>query len=124
MPCLQKSASTEVTPFFTAALGVSLLGKCCPLSLSLISLNRWKSESAEFGLHSGCGFTIQPRWAMCSTVFKLICSLALSCCKIKVVFFPGLTLEPRAFNLVSRCSRVDGLSRFQEIQKDYLFPIP
>jgi hypothetical protein len=54
---------------------------------------------------------------MCSTVFKLVWGLALSCCKRKVIFFSGLNLEIRAF-------RVDGLSGLKEIQKDHPFPIP
>ena len=34
-------------------------------------------------------------------VFKLIQNLVLMCCKVKVVFFSGLTLEIGAFCLVS-----------------------
>ena len=49
----------------------------------------------------GCGTTVQPRLTMCSTVFKLVWGLALSCCKRKVFFFSGLPLEIRAFSLVS-----------------------
>ena len=52
--------------------------------------------------------------------------LAFSCCKREVVFFSGLTLKVQALSLSQCCSvvvRVDWLSRFQEFQKDRLFPI-
>ena len=83
---------------------VLLLGKCCPCSSSFIGLNRWKSEGTKSGLYSGCGTTVWPRLTVCSTVFKLVWGLALSCCKRKVVFFSGLALEIQAFSLASRCS--------------------
>lgn len=41
-----------MTHCFTAGMRVSLLGECCPCTLSFISLNRWKSEGANCGL---CG---------------------------------------------------------------------
>ena len=64
------------------------------------------SEQIEFRKHQiritqWCGRIVQPRLAMCSTVFKLIWNVELSCCKRKVVFFSGWTLEVRAFSLVS-----------------------
>jgi len=49
-------------------------------------------------LYGGNDRTVQTRLAECSTVFKHIWVLALSCCKRKVVFFSGLTLEVWAFS--------------------------
>jgi len=71
-------------------LKVSLLGKCCPHSPSFIGLNRWKSEDAKSGLHSGCGRTVQPRLAMWSMIYRLEWDQS---CKRKVVLSSSLTLE-------------------------------
>lgn len=38
---------------------------------------------------------------MCSMIFEVICCLALSCCRRKIVAFSGLTLEDWAFNIIS-----------------------
>jgi len=59
-------------------------------------------------------------------VFKLIWGLALSCCKRKVVFVSGLTgnLSLQLSQRRDVAVRVDGLSGFKEIQKEYPFPIP
>jgi hypothetical protein len=45
--------------------------------------------------------TVQPKFAMCAVVAKLVWGLALSCCKRKVVCFSGVTREMRAFSLAS-----------------------
>ena len=65
------------------------------------SLNRWRSEGALSGLYNGCGRTLQPSPAMCSTMFKLVWGLMLPCCKGKAVFFSVLMLEIWTFGLVS-----------------------
>lgn len=54
------------------------------------------AEDTESGLHDGCGRTVWPRLAVCSTVFKLEWSLMY--CKDNVVFFSGLTLGARAIS--------------------------
>ena len=97
---LVKSAAVEVTHCFTAAMTALLLGKYYSQRLSFISLNRWNSEVTKSG-YSGCGRRVQPRQATCSAVFKLALGLVLLCCRRKTVFFSGLTLEIRAFNLVT-----------------------
>jgi len=116
-----------MTHSFRVAMMTSLLANCSPHSPSFIDPRKWKSESARSELYSGYGRTVQSRLAVCSMVFKLVWDLVLLCCKIKfVVFFSDLTLEFQALNL-EHCSvavRVDGLSGFQEIQKDHPFPIP
>ena len=60
--------------------------------------NRWKSEHTKSGLYSECGRTVQLRWAMHSTIFKLVWGLALLCCQRKVGFFlwPDCKFEPSA----------------------------
>jgi len=90
----------EVTNGFTAATMMSLLGKRCPSSPFYINPKRWKSEVTKSKLLSGCGRTIHPWSAMCSTVFNLLWDLALLCCKRKIVFFSGLNLNFWAFRLV------------------------
>jgi len=89
---------------FTACTTASLVGKCCPRSPSFIGPNKWESEGAKSGLYSGCGKTVHPRLAMCSTVFKLVWGLALSCCKRKVVFFSGLSLDIQSRTRFHSCN--------------------
>ena len=48
---------------------------------------KWKSEGTKSRLYGECGRTVQPRLAMCFTVFKLVWDMT------KVVFFSGVTLE-------------------------------
>ena len=98
---------------FTTAGTMLLLGKCCPRSPCFISSNRWKWECAKSGLYSGCGLIFQPRLTTYSTVFKLLWSLALSCCKRKAVFFSGLT-ENLSLQLHDVVVRADDLSGFQK----------
>jgi len=100
MPCLLKSAPAEVTHCFTAATMASLLRKCCLCSPSLISSNRCTKP----GLFSGYGSTVQPKWAMCSMILKLVWDRALWCCKRVALLFSGLLLEGQAFSLVSQRS--------------------
>jgi len=73
--------------------------------VSTQSIFHWPEQMevrrGQIGLYGGCGKAVHPRLAMCSTVFKLVLGLALSCCKRKGVFFSGLTLEIRVFSLVS-----------------------
>jgi len=69
---IKKSAAVEVTHYLTAAVMAAMVGKHHPHSPSFISLNRWKSEVAKSELYGGCGRTVQPRLAVCSTIFKLI----------------------------------------------------
>jgi len=124
MPHLSKSAAVEVIHCFTAAMTVSLLGKCYPYIPSFTSPNRWKSGGTKSIQYSGCGRTVQPKFAMCSIVFNLVWSLALSCCKRKAIYLwpdcGSLSLQ------LSQCHdsvfRVD-LSGFQETQKDHPLPI-
>lgn len=47
------------------------------------------------------GRRLQPRLAICSTVCKFLCGLALSCCKRRVVFLSHLAMEVWAFSLVN-----------------------
>jgi hypothetical protein len=54
-------------------------------------LNRWESEGAKSRLCGGCGRAVQPNFATCSMVFKLVWGLALPRCRRKVVSFSGLT---------------------------------
>ena len=84
---------TDMTHCFAAVMRTLYLGRCCSYSPSFSGPNRWKTECAKSGLYCGCSWTVQPRLAVCSTVFKLVWSLALSCCKRKVVLFSHLTLE-------------------------------
>jgi hypothetical protein len=43
-----------------------LSAKCCPCSLSVISPNKWKSDSAKSRLYSVCGRTVQQvSWQTC-----------------------------------------------------------
>ena len=70
-------------------------------SSPFFDLNKWKSGCAKPGLRGRYGRTAQPRLAMFAMVFKLVCCLMLSCCKRKVVFFSGLTLDVQAFSSVS-----------------------
>ena len=86
------SVLVEVIHSLTAA-------NSCPGSPPFISLNRQNSEGMKSRLYSGCGWTIQTRLAVCSTVFKQ--GPHLSCCKRKDAFFSGLTFEVPAFSLVS-----------------------
>ena len=85
----------------TAAMTALLLGKYCPRSPYFIDPKRWKSEGTKSRLYSGCCRIVQPRLAMCSMVFKQVWGLALLCCKRKVFFVSGLTLELQTFSLVS-----------------------
>ena len=98
---VEHSAALEVSKCLMAAVMTSLLGKCCPYSRFFIGPKRQKSEDAKAGLYGGYDRAPQPRLAMCSMVFKLVWCVVLSCCKRKVVFFSGLTLEVRAFSLVT-----------------------
>jgi len=77
-----------------------LLGKGCPRNPSFFSPHRWKSEGTKCG---ECGRTVQPRLAVCSTVFKLAWGLVLLYCKRKVLLWPDWKLEPSAQS-VSRWS--------------------
>lgn len=52
----------EVTHSFTAALTVSLLGKCCLCRLSFIILNKRSLEGTKSILFFGCGRTVQMRF--------------------------------------------------------------
>ena len=70
------------------------------LTQSIFHELRQKSEGAECRLYSGCDRTVQPRLSTCSTAFKLVWGLALSCGKRKVAF-SVMTLEVQAFSLVS-----------------------
>ena len=110
---------------FTAAVMASLLGKCYPYSPSFISSNRWKSEGPKFGLCGGCGRTVQSRLSMCSMVFRLVSGLMLFCVKRKIVFFcfdsGNSNLQLSQYHGI--VVRVDGLPKFQKIQKDHFFPV-
>lgn len=83
-----------------------------------------KSEGTKLKL---CGRTEHPRLTVCSTVFKVVWGLELLHCK-RNDFFSGLTLEVHHSLQLTQCcngaARVNGLSSFQEIQKDHIFPIP
>jgi len=121
MLCLYKS---EVTPLCHSCCdGVG--SACCPCSPSFVNTNRWKTEVAKSELYAGCGRTVQARLAICFTVFKLVCGLVLlqekGCC----------LLWPNSGSLSLQLSQhddllvgVDGLSEFQEIQKDHPFLSP
>ena len=114
-----------MTHCFIAAMMAQLLGKCFRHSPLFIGVNRWKSEGTKSGLYYECGRTVHSRLAVCSMVFKLIWSLVLSCCKKDCLIWPesgSLSLQ-----LGQHCDvavRVDGLFRFQEVQKDHPFAIP
>ena len=98
---------------------VLFLGKCCPQSSLFFGPNIWNSKGTKSRLYCGCGRTIQPRLAICSTIFKLVWDLVLPRCNRKVVVFSVLT-EVQAFSVVSVVAvRADGWSRFQEIQLSY-----
>jgi hypothetical protein len=72
----QEPVPVEAIHFLTAAM-IALLGKCCRIvHLSLVR-NRWKSVGAKSRLYSRRGITVQPNFATCSIVFKLIWGLAL-----------------------------------------------
>lgn len=86
----------EVIHCFVAALMALLLRKCCPHSSLFVSVNRWKSEDTKFRLYTLCDKIVQTKLAMRSTVFKLICGLALLLYKREVIFFYSLTLEVQA----------------------------
>jgi hypothetical protein len=110
---------------FTAYMMVSWLRKCCSHSSSFISLNRWKSEGAKSGLYNGCGKTIQPRFTMCSMVFKLVLGPGVIMLKEKGC----LLLWPDSENSSLRLSQhhvlaVYGLSGFKETRKVHPFRIP
>jgi len=122
MLCSEKSVLAELTLCITVAMMVLLLGKCCPYSPSFISPNRWKSEVIKSGLSGRCGSTVQPRLATC-TVFRLVKGLDIIVLQEKCLFWP----DPGSLSLqLSQCcdvaARVDGLSVFQEIQKDRSIP--
>jgi len=87
-----KSCTNVGDQCFTAAVTVSLLGKCCPCSPSFNSLSGWKSEGATFKLCSGCPRTVLPRYTMWSRVFQLVLGLGLQWCKRKAVLVSHLTL--------------------------------
>jgi len=74
-----------MTYCFLAAMMVLSLGKCCPNSPSFIGLKNGSQKAPN--PVSECGRTVQPRPAMCFTVFKLVWDMT------KVVFFSGVTLE-------------------------------
>ena len=119
----QKSAPVEVTDCSTAFMMVLMLERCCPHSPSVIGLNRWKSKSAKPGLYSGCDRTVQPRPAVCSTVFKLVWSLVLSCCRRSMILSPDPVSWSLQFSHPDEVIRADVLTRFQEIQKGHPFPV-
>jgi len=108
-PAMNKSLHAALVKICTSGGGPlfhsSYNGVAARKMLSMQSIfhrpEQMKSEGAKSGLYGGCGKTVHPRLAMCSTVFKLVWGLALLGCKRKVVFFSGLTLEIRAFSLVS-----------------------
>ena len=99
MLCLHKFAPVDVTHCFTATMVMSLLGRFCPLRLSFISLNKWKSEGTKSRLYSGWDRRVLWILAMWSTVFKLVWGLVLLCCEKNFVFFSGLTLQVWASSL-------------------------
>jgi len=98
---LVKICTSRGNPLFTAAMMTSLLGKYCLCSPSFIGSNGWKSKGAKYGLHDGCGQTVQPRLAVCSMIFKLAWDSVFKCCKRNVDCFSGLTLQVQAVSVVS-----------------------
>ena len=86
-------------PLFQSCYDDIIARKMLPMQ-SIFQQPKRTSESTKSGLYDGCDRTVQPRLAMRSTVFKLLWSLALWCCKRKVVFFSSLTLEVQAFSLI------------------------
>jgi hypothetical protein len=98
---LVKICTSGGGPLFHSSYDGVIARKMLSAQSNFIGPNRWKSDGAKSGLYGGCCKTVHPRLAMRSTVFKLVWGLVLSCCKRKVVLFSGLTLEIRAFILVS-----------------------
>jgi len=99
MLCLYKSAAPEVTHCFTAAMTVTLLGKCCPHNPSFIGPHGWKSEGAKSRLCGRCGRQSIQNWQCIpssSNWYRTWCH-----CVAREHFFSGLPLEVRAFSSVS-----------------------
>ena len=107
----------------TAAATALLLGVCCSHSPSFIGLNRWKSKDAKFRLYSGFGRTIQPRLAMRLHGLQTdlrpgVITLQEKDCWLLWPDSESLSLHLSQHHDIA--VGVDGLSRFQEIQKVYL----
>ena len=76
----RKNLTSGGDPLFHSSYDGVVARKSCPRSPSFIGPRRWKSEGTKSGLYGVCGTTVQPRLTMCSTVFRLVWGLALSCC--------------------------------------------
>jgi len=87
-------------PLFHSCCDGIIVRKMLPMR-SIFRLFGSVHEDAKSRPHGGCGSTIQPSLAVCSAILKLAWGLVLLCCMSKVVIFPGLTLQVRAFSLVS-----------------------
>ena len=106
---MNKSLNAELVNVCTSR-GDPLFHSCCDgiISGKILSTHfifhkpkQMEVRRCEIQIYSGCGRTVQPRLAVCSTVFKQVRGMVLSCCKRKAVFFSGLILEIRAISLVS-----------------------
>ena len=119
---LLKPAPTEVTHCFTAARTPSLL---CSQSPSFIGPNRWKSKGAKSGLSEGVVHQSSQHWQY--EGLKVGTGSAIIVLQ-KKGFLPlwsdSVSLSIQLDVMTQWLARVDGLSGFQEIQRDHPFPIP
>lgn len=108
----------------TAVMMALFLGICFPCSPSFISLNRWKSEGTKLGLYGGCSRDYPDQIG--SVLRNLQIGMGPGVVQEKgCLLWPDLRSSSLQLSQhLDVVIRIDGLSRFREIQKDCPFPIP
>ena len=85
----------------------------------------WMTEGTKSRLNGGWNGAVQPRLAMCSTVFRLGMGPHMIMLREKVCLFFCPDSGSSSLQLSQYCNvavNIDGLHGFPEIQKDHCFP--